>query len=216
MPTFSGSAPRSKILSTTTAATRAPAPATSGHIGIVLARCIPPTLAIDANGPSRTNLRAGPVIARIPQTIPAAAPITIKLGVKCAAIVPPEPSSMECPNRFPRYVPSRKPVGTPHHSALAEHPAEQPDRPRADRADGPHHRSPVLDGQQDCVHCDEEADQDAGQNSQVEALCCVLEHGGGGGPGRPRRCYAGGDAVHIGRDVSTSSRQHERGRRVAR
>ncbi len=113
MPTFNGSDPRSKIFNTTTAATSAPAPTTNGHIGIVLARCTPPTLAIDANGPSRTNLAAGPIIARIPQTIPATAPITIKLGVKCAAIVPPEPASMDCPKRSTRYVPSRKPGGTP-------------------------------------------------------------------------------------------------------
>ena len=86
MPTLSGSDPRSNIFSTTTAAASSAAPAISGHIGIVLARCTPPMLAIDANGPSRTNLAAGPIIARIPQTIPAAAPITIKSGVKCAAM----------------------------------------------------------------------------------------------------------------------------------
>ena len=110
----SGSDPRSKIFNTTTAPASSPVPATSGHIGIVLARCTPPALAIDANGPSRTSLTAGPIIARIPQTIPAAAPITIKLGVKCAAMVPPEPANMDCPNRSTRYVPSRKPLGTPN------------------------------------------------------------------------------------------------------
>ena len=51
------------------------------------------------------------MIARIPQTIPAAAPITIKLGVKCAATVPPEPANMACPDRATRYLPSRKPLG---------------------------------------------------------------------------------------------------------
>ena len=126
MPTFSGSDPRSKIFNTTTAAASAPAPATSGHIGIVLARCTPPTLAIDASGPSRTNLRAGPTIARMPETVPATAPITIKLGVKCAAIVPPEPANMDCPKRSTRYVPSRKPGGRP--PVPREHP-QRPPRP---------------------------------------------------------------------------------------
>ena len=99
MPTFSGSDPRSKILNTTTAATSSAAPATSGHIGILLSRCTPPALAIDANGPSRTSLTAGPIIARIPETIPAAAPITIKPGVKCAAMAPPDPANIDRPNR---------------------------------------------------------------------------------------------------------------------
>ena len=87
IPMLSGSDPRSTTFSRTTAAASNPAPTISGHIGIVLARCTPPMLAIEANGPSRTNLAAGPNIARIPQTIPAAAPITIRFGreVRCDA-----------------------------------------------------------------------------------------------------------------------------------
>src|ERR1700709_1872347 len=82
IPMLSGSDPRSTIFSRTTAAASNPAPTISGHIGIVLARCTPPMLAIDANGPSRTNLAAGPNIARTPQTIPAAGPIPYRGGVK--------------------------------------------------------------------------------------------------------------------------------------
>jgi hypothetical protein len=62
------------------------------------------------------------MIARIPQTIPAAAPITIKLGVKCAATVPPEPANMACPNWATRYLPSRKPLGVRDHLDIHERP----------------------------------------------------------------------------------------------
>ena len=95
------------------------------------------------------------------------------------------------------------PPRTTHHGALAEHPAEQPDRLGADRADGPHHRPPVLDGQQDGVHGNEQADQDAGQNGQVETLRGVLEHGRQVRPGRTSRCDAGDDAVDVGIAMST-------------
>ena len=51
----------------------------------------------------------------IPQAIPAAAPIPIKFGVKCAAMVPPDPANMDRPNLSSRYVPNRKPLGTPNN-----------------------------------------------------------------------------------------------------
>ena len=126
---LSGSDPRSKIFSRTTATASNPDPTISGHIGIFLARCIPPTLAIDANGPSRTNLAAGPNIARIPQTIPAAAPITIKMGVKCAAMLPPDPANMDRPNLSTRYAPSRKPLGTPDNPPSSPTTAPSPSIP---------------------------------------------------------------------------------------
>ena len=222
MPTFSGSDPCSKIFNTTTEATSAPAPANSGHIGIVLARCTPPTLAIDANGPSRTNLTAGPIIARIPADDPrdgtdhnqARREVRGNRATGTGQHGLPEPVHQICPEQEAAGHPQQSPENT-HHGALAQHPAEQPDRLCADGADGPHHRPPVLDGQQDGVHGDEQADQDAGHHSQVETLCSVLEHGRLMGPGRARCCNAGDDAVDIGRDVRASSRQHERGRGVA-
>ena len=157
---------------------------------------------------------AGPIIARIPQTIPAAAPIPIKFGVKCAVTVPPDPANMDRPNLSTRYVPNRKPLGTPNNpprrptaAPFTEHPAEQPDRLCADRADGSHHRPPVLHGQQDRVHGDEDADEDAGQRGQVEILCGAFEYGRQVRPGRACRCDAGDDAVDVGRDVGALSRR---------
>ncbi len=98
-----------------------------------------------------------------------------------------------------------------HHGAFAEHPAEQADRFGADRADGPHHRSPVFDGQQDGVHGDEDADDDACQRGEVETLCAVGEYGRQVRPGRACRCDAGYDAIGVGRDVSAVPRKDERG-----
>ena len=184
MPMLSGSDPCSNIFSRTTAAASNPAPTISGHIGIVLARCTPPALAIEANGPSRTNLAAGPNIARIPQTIPAAAPITIRLGVKCAAMVAAGPGQHRSPESVHQICAeqetawhAQQSTEETHHGAFAEHPAEQPDRFGADRADRPHHRSPVLHGQQDGVHGDENADDDAGQRGEVEVLRAVRKYG---------------------------------------
>ena len=150
----------------------------------------------------------------------AATPTTIKFGVKCVAIVPPEPASIVCPSgppdssrggirSAPRTVPRGRPPPHPHR-----HAAEQPDRLRADRADRPHHRAAVLDGQEDGVHRYQNADQDARQHIEVEALCCVLEHGGLVRAWRACRCDSGDDAVDIFRDVGTLPRQNESGRGV--
>ncbi len=102
IPTLSGSDPRSKIFVTTTTPAIKAAPTTRGQVGIFLTRCTPPTLAIDANGPSRTNLRAGPPIAMIPHSVPATAPTAMRLGVKCAPMAPPEPANIDCPKLLSR------------------------------------------------------------------------------------------------------------------
>ncbi len=106
-------------------------------------------------------------------------------------MVPPDPANMDRPNLSTRYVAeqetawhAQQSTEETHHGAFAEHPAEQADRFGADRADGPHHRSPVLDGQQDSVHGDEDADDDAGQRGEVETLCAVGEYGRQVRPGR--------------------------------
>ena len=57
-----------------------------------------------------------------------------------------------------------------YHGTFAEHPADQPDRSGTHRPDGPHHRSTVLNGEQDRIQGDEETDQDPGHQVQVEAL----------------------------------------------
>ena len=113
MPTLSGSDPPSKIFNRTTEPANSSTPASSGHIGIVLARCTPPTLAIDAKGPSRISRRAGPTMASTPQTVPATAPKTSNIGVKCAAMAPPDPANIARPNVPTKYFPSRNPLGTP-------------------------------------------------------------------------------------------------------
>ena len=113
MPTAIGRDPCATILHNAKAPAIVATPASSDHVGILLACWTPPALAIEASGPSRTSFTAGPAIAKTPQMIPAPAPITISAGEKCAVRVAPEPANMACPNESTKCLPSRKPLGTP-------------------------------------------------------------------------------------------------------